>query len=236
MKHRILYQLTSPMHRTLGVEEIARRQAYLSEAASSDVVIDVWPLEDGPSAVESNADAARVVPELLRAMPKWIAESYDAVIIGCFSDPGLAAIRDLTEIPIVGPGASAMHLAAQFGERFSVLSSEPTPRGLIARLRALGLAELFVSERMVGCSVLDLVRRPDEAFNGILAAARSCLEDGADILVMGCMGMGFTPHLTERLQDRVGVPVVNSVLAGLKIAEAAAGLRLRPGQISGVNR
>ncbi|KRQ12712.1 aspartate/glutamate racemase family protein [Bradyrhizobium manausense] len=236
MKPRILYQLTSPMHRTLGVEEIERRRAYLSEAAASDVVIDVWPLADGPSAVESNADAARVVPELLLAVPKWIAESYDAVIIGCFSDPGVAAIRDLTDIPVIGPGGSAMHLAAQFGERFSVLSSDPTPKGLLARLRSLGVADVFVSERMVGCSVLDLVRRPDEAFNGILAAARACVDDGADILVMGCMGMGFTPQLTERLQDRVGVPVVNSVLAGLKIAEAAVGMNLRPAKVSGSNR
>ncbi|MBW7961962.1 aspartate/glutamate racemase family protein [Bradyrhizobium sp. BR 10261] len=236
MKPRILYQLTSPMHRTLGVEEIERRRVYLSEAAASDVVIDVWPLADGPSAVESNADAALVVPELLRAVPKWIAESYDAVVIGCFSDPGIAAIRDLADIPVIGPGGSAMHLAAQFGERFAVLSSDPTPKGLPARLRSLGLADLFVSERMVGCSVLDLVRRPDEAFNGILAAARACVDDGADILVMGCTGMGFTPRLTERLQDRVGVPVVNSVLAGLKIAEAAVRLNLRPAKISGSNR
>lgn len=236
MRPRLLYQLTSPMHRTLGVEEIERRRAYLSAAAASDVVIDVWPLADGPPAVESNADAARVVPELLRAAPKWIAEGFDAVVIGCFSDPGIAAIRDLTDIPVIGPGGGAMHLAAQFGERFSVLSSDPTPKGLLARLRSLGLADLFVSERMVGCSVLDLVRRPDEAFNGILAAARGCVDDGADILVMGCMGMGFTPQLTERLQERVGVPVVNSVLAGLKIAEAAVGLRLRRGGVTGVNR
>ena len=103
----------------------------------------------------SNADAALVVPELLRTVPKWVEERYEAVIIGCFSDPGIAAIRDVTDIPVIGPGGSAMHLAAQFGERFSVLSSDPTPKGLIARLRSLGLAELFVSERMVGCSVLD---------------------------------------------------------------------------------
>jgi allantoin racemase len=178
-------------------------------------------------AVESNADAALVVPELLRSVPKWVEAAYDAVIIGCFSDPGIGAIRDVTDIPVIGPGTSAMHLAAQFGERFSVLSSDPTPKGLIARLRSLGLAELFVSERMVGCSVLDLVRKPDEAFNGILEAARNCVDDGADILVMGCLGMGFTPQLTERLQDRIGVPVVNSVLAGLKAAEAAVSLRLR---------
>jgi allantoin racemase len=227
MRAKILYQLTSPMHRTLGVEEIARRRAYLSEAASPDVTIDVWSIDDGPSAVASNADVALLVPELLRSVPKWMEASYDAVIIGCFSDPGIAAIRDVTDIPMIGPGISAMHLAAQFGERFSVLSSDPTPKGLLARLRSLGVAELFVSERSVGCSVLDLVRRPDEAFNGILEAARNCIEDGADILVLGCLGMGFTPRLTERLQDRVGVPVVNSVLAGLKVAEAAVSLRLR---------
>ena len=227
MRAKILYQLTSPMHRTLGVEEIERRRAYLSEAASSDVTIDVWSIDDGPSAVASNADVALVVPELLRSVPKWMEANYDAVIIGCFSDPGIAAIRDVTDIPMIGPGISAMHLAAQFGERFSVLSSDPTPKGLLARLRSLGVAELFVSERSVGCSVLDLVRRPDEAFNGILEAARTCIEDGADILVLGCLGMGFTPRLTERLQDRVGVPVVNSVLAGLKVAEAAVSLRLR---------
>lgn len=233
MQPRILYQLTSPMHRTLGAEEIARRRTYLSRAASSDVTIDVRPIENGPSAVESNADAALVVPELLRSVPGWVEANYDAVIIGCFSDPGIAALRDVTDIPVVGPGNSAMHLAAQFGERFSVLSSDPTPKGLIARLRSLGLAQLFVSERTAGCSVLDLVRKPDEAFNGILDAARSCVDDGADILVMGCLGMGFMPQLTERLQDRVGVPVVNSVLAGLKVAEAAVSLRLRRGAKSG---
>lgn len=227
MRSKILYQLTSPMYRTLGVAEIARRQAYLSEAASSDVAIDVWPIEEGPAAVESNADVALVVPELLRSVPKWVEAGYDAVIIGCFSDPGIGAIRDVANIPVIGPGSSAMHLAAQFGERFSVLSSDPTPKGLIARLRSLGLAELFVSECTVGCSVLDLVRKPDEAFNGISEAARKCVDEGADILVMGCMGMGFTPQLTERLQDRVGVPVVNSVLAGLKVAEAAIRLGLR---------
>ena len=131
----------------------------------------------------------------------------------------------------LGRAAALMHLAAQFGERFSVLSSDPTPKGLIASPSVpSGSPNSLSPERMAGCSVLDLVRKPDEAFNGILAAARNCVDDGADILVMGCMGMGFTPHLTERLQDRVGVPVVNSVLAGLKIADGRRQFASSPGQ------
>ncbi len=160
MTSRILYQLTSPMHRTLGQAEIDAAGATRCRRWCRRVrPLLVEPLEEGPPAVESLADIAVVGAELVRQVPRWRAGNYDAVVIGCFSDPGLAALRDLIEIPVVGPGASSVHVAAQFGDRFGVLSSEPTPKGLHARFRSLGVGDLFVSERMVGCSVLDLSRR-----------------------------------------------------------------------------
>lgn len=226
MTARILYQLTSPMHRTLGTAEIERRREILAGAVSH-LTVEIAPTQDGPAAVEAIVDAARVVPELLSLAPSWETAGYDAVVIGCFSDPGVDALRDVVTLPVIGPGASAMHLAAQFGSRFSVLSSSPTPRGLRARTRSLGLGELFVSERCVPCSVLDLARNPAAAMEGIVSVARACMSDGADILVLGCMGMGFIPGLTERIQNEAGVTVVNSVMAGLKTAEAAATLKLR---------
>lgn len=229
MTSRILYQLTSPMHRTLGEAEIDRRREMLSALVSAGATVAVEPLEEGPPAVESLADIAVVGAELVRQVPRWRAGNYDAVVIGCFSDPGLAALRDLIDVPVVGPGASSVHIAAQFGDRFGVLSSEPTPKGLHARWRSLGVGDLFVSERMVGCSVLDLSRRRDEVMGGIVAAAKACVTDGADVLVLGCLGMGFLPGLTDLLQREAGVPVVNPVVAALKTAEAAISLGLRSG-------
>ncbi|MFZ5780345.1 MAG: aspartate/glutamate racemase family protein [Pseudomonadota bacterium] len=227
MPTRILYQLTSPMHRTLGQGEIDRRREILSTLVAPGTTVAVEPLEEGPPAVESLADITVVGAELVRQVPRWRDGGYDAVVIGCFSDPGLAALRDLIEIPVVGPGASAVHVAAQFGERFGVLSSEPTPKGLHARFRAMGVGDLYVSERMVGCSVLDLSRRRNEVMGGIVEAARACVADGADVLVMGCLGMGFLPGLSGALQDEAGVPVVNPVIAALKTAETAVALGLR---------
>lgn len=227
MASKILYQLTSPMHRTLGQSEIDRRREILSALAAPGTTVSVEPLEDAPPAVESLQDIALVAAALIPQVPLWRAGGYDAVVIGCFSDPGLAALRDLIEVPIVGPGASSVHLAAQFGERFGVLSSEPTPKGLHARFRALGVGDLFVSERMVGCSVLDLSRRRNEAMGGIIAAAKACVSDGADVLVLGCLGMGYLPGLSDILQREAGVPVVNPVVAAVKTAEAAIGLGLR---------
>lgn len=224
---RILYQLTSPMHRTLGQGEIERRREALSAMVAPGTTVAVEPLEEGPPAVESLADIAVVAAQLIGCVPHWKAGGYDAVVLGCFSDPGIAALRDLIDVPVVGPGASSVHIAAQFGERFGVLSSEPTPKGLHARFRSLGVDDLFVSERLVGCSVLDLSRRRNEVMDGIVGAARACVGDGADVLVMGCLGMGFMPDLAGLLQRAAGVPVVNPVIAALKTAEAAVSLGLK---------
>jgi allantoin racemase len=227
MTSRILYQLASPMHRTLGQAEIERRRDLLSALVSPGTSVSVESLEDAPPAVESLSDIALVAALLVHQVPTWRERGYDAVVIGCFSDPGLAALRDLIDVPVVGPGASAVHLAAQFGDRFGVLSSEPTPKGLYARFRSLGVGDLFVSERMVGCSVLDLSRRRNEVTPGIVEAAKACTRDGADVLVLGCLGMGYLPGLTDLLQRETGVPVINPVAAALKTAEAAVSLGLR---------
>ena len=51
-------------------------------------------------------------------------------------------------------------------------------------------------------------------------------QDGADVLVLGCMSMAFLPGICEDLGRRVGVPVVNPVIAALKTAEALVAMKL----------
>lgn len=225
---RLLYQLTSPMHRTLGDGEIARRRDFLLRSSAAGCEVEVAPTDDGPPAIEGPADGAVIVPELLRRAPGWEREGYDAVVIGCFSDPGLDALRDVTAVPLVGPGAAAMHLAAQLGSRFSILSPSGREEGRVrARLRALGLADLFASVYGVGCTVMDLARQDPAARERILAAGRRAIdEDGADILVLGCMSMAFLPGLQHELQRALDCPVINPVLAALKTAEAFGALGL----------
>lgn len=226
---RILYQLTSPMHLTLGVQEIARRRAFLAAHAAAGTELSVEPTESGPAAIEGAADAALVVPELLRLVPVAEQRGFDVVIIGCFSDPGLDALRERSGVALVGPGASAMHLAAQLGSRFSILAPAGRSEGRVrARLRGLGLESLFASVRSVGCSVLDLARGANDAAERIAEAGRRCVEgDGAEAIVLGCMSMAFLPGVQEGLQSALGCPVVNPVVAALKTAEAFAAMGLR---------
>ena len=225
---RILYQLTSPMHKTVGPQEVARRQSVLQAYAGAGVDVMAEPTTMGPAAIESAHDAGLVVPELIRLAPVAQRRGYAALIIGCYSDPGLEALREMLTIPVIGPGAASLHLAAQLGTRIGVLT--PTGRGfgrVAARLRALAVAELLASVRGIGLSVMDLAQQKPGALDKAADASRIAVEeDGADVLVLGCMSMAFLPGICEALSERVGVPIVNPVVAALKTAEAVASMRL----------
>jgi allantoin racemase len=225
---RILYQLTSPMEKTvLGAAEVTRRRDFLRARAARGVEVDVWSLGDGPASIESEYEEALVVPELTRRVPRAAADGFDAVIIGCVSDPGLGALRELVSIPVVGPGMSAIHLAAQLGNRFAMLSPLEASRPRVERhVAALGFASRLAAVRGIGLSVLDVARDRDGVLERIAEIGRALVRDhGADVLVLGCMSMGFH-GITDDLQKRLEIPVVNPVVAALKAAETMVALGL----------
>jgi allantoin racemase len=231
---RILYQLTSPMDRTIGPQEVERRRKALQAYAAAGTEVAVEPTAIGPAAIESARDAGVVVPELIRLAPEAEARGFDAFIIGCFSDPGLEALREMVRIAVIGPGAASLHLAAQLGTRVSLLT--PGGRGfgrVAARMRGLALEPLLASVRGIGLSVMDLARQLPGAFEKAAEAARAAVDDdGADIIVLGCMSMAFLPGLCEDLGERVGVPIVNPVVAALKTAEMVAAMRLAQSKLA----
>lgn len=218
---RILYQLTSPMDKTvLGPGEVARRREVLRRQAAPGVEVEVRSLAAGPPSIESAYEAALVVPEVVRAAREAEGQGFDAVIIGCFSDPGLEAAREVVAIPVVGPGQSALHLAAQLGGRITIISPLDGALGRVeARLRALGLADRLASVRAVNMPVLDVARERAAVLDRLTEVGRQAVaEDRAEVLVLGCMSMGFL-GLAADLGRSLGLPVVNPVAAGLKTAE-----------------
>ena len=231
---QILYQLTSPMDKTIGAQEVRRRQQVLQQYAAPGTDVAVEPTAAGPAAIESAHDAAIVVPELIRLGQHAQKRGFDAVIIGCYSDPGIDALREMLGIAVIGPGGASLYLAAQLGTRISVLT--PTGRGfgrVAARLRALALEPLLASVRGVGLSVMELAQQNPGALDRAAEAARHAIEqDGADVLVLGCMSMAFLPGLCESLIDRLGVPVVNPVTAALKTAEMMVALKLAQSKLA----
>jgi allantoin racemase len=216
----ICYQLVAPMERVLGTAEIERRRDFLQTRADARTRIEVRSAAAGYPSIESERDAVAVSPHIVAGLREAAAQGASAGIVGCFSDPALDAVRESVHMPVVGPGQSSVMLALQLGERFSILSPlDSAAKRQTPRLRAMGVVERLASIRGVGISVVDLARRANDAMDRIVAVAQRCVEeDGADVLVMGCMSMAFM-GIDRPLADRLGLPVVSPVLAALKTAE-----------------
>ncbi|WP_428273916.1 aspartate/glutamate racemase family protein [Candidatus Palauibacter sp.] len=226
---RIVYFLPGPMSRgPLGPPELVRREAFLNGAAFGGTAVEVRETDDGPASVESSAEEYLSVPGILHAAPRLEAEGFDAMIIGCFGDPGLAPARELVDFPVIGPGQAGALAAAQMGQRFAIITVvEEVVPAIRRQMRGYGLEGLVADIRAVDVPVLELRQRADQVLETLETEAHAALRGGADTLVLGCMTMGFL-DVARKLGERLGVPVINPVLAALKAAESFAATGLRP--------
>jgi allantoin racemase len=88
-------------------------------------------------------------------------------------------------------------------------------------LRSLGLHERCASVRSSGLAVLDLDRLPHQDVLQRLAeqAELAVTRDGAEVIVLGCAGMA---GLQNAVAERVHVPVIDAVAAGVSLVAALA--------------
>src|SRR5258706_8168731 len=70
------------------------------------------------------------------------AEGYDVFALGSVQDPAIEEARSLVDIPVVGYGEAAMHLACLLGSRFAIVAfGERFDQMLDLRVKELGLSE-----------------------------------------------------------------------------------------------
>jgi allantoin racemase len=165
-------------------------------------------------------------------------DGFDAVVLGCWADP-LWEAREVVDIPVVGIGEAAMLLATTLGFRFAVITVAPGVIPTIEMdLRLYGLEDRAIVRpvrtldppsdmELLLESVTEPHRRLIPNFERV---ARECIEDGAEVIVVGCGYYG--PILTLHGYNEVpgtGVPVVDCSAAGLKLAEVLADLRKSTG-------
>ena len=218
---RIAYVVPGPMSKgPMGAKEVERRERLLNDWAFDGTVVQVRDVATGPSSIESAYEEAQSIPATLDLIMLCEEEGYDAAIIGCFSDPGLEAARELVDMPVIGPCESSMLLAAGLGRKFGVLTIYDN---LIAGQELLafkaGVRDKLASVRATNIAVLDLMSDMDRTLQTIIdIGGRAVREDRADALLLGCMTMSFL-DVAEKVSKELGVPVINAGKAALKAAE-----------------
>lgn len=223
--HRICYFVPGALSaHPGGAAEAERRQAYLRRHAHAGFEVVLRDNPDGPASVESVEDERRAADAMLAVFPTAVATD-DAVIIGCFGDPGLRRAQQCVSAPVVGPAAASLHLAAQLGRNIGIITVVTEVIPLLDDLVAdYGLESRVRQISAVDVPVLELRAHREVVVQRMVDRGRELTAAGTDALVLGCMTMGFL-DVAEELSDELGVPVINPVLAALHTAEALLGLQ-----------
>jgi Asp/Glu/hydantoin racemase len=144
----------------------------------------------------------------------------DAVLIGCFGDPGLLALRDTSAVAVTGLAEAAFLEAARHG-RFAVVTGGARWQPILARLaHALGYGPQLAGIRTVAPTGAELAADPLTAQALLAEACQAAAQAlGAQAIILGGAGLA---GMAKAIQPFVSVPVIDSVQAGTRQALAAA--------------
>jgi Asp/Glu/hydantoin racemase len=174
-------------------------------------------LDEGPSGIESQADADSVIMPLRRLVEGDNRSA--AFVIACYSDPGLHACREATERPVFGIAECGVLTALSRAESFGVIAiGQRSIRRHIRYLQQMQLVDRMVGERPINMSVAELASG-DAALARMIEVGRVLKnEDGAQAVVMGCAGMA---RHRAPLEQALGIPVIDPTQAATTMALGA---------------
>jgi Asp/Glu/hydantoin racemase len=177
--------------------------------------IDCVTLKEGPPGIQSQQHVDGVVAPMLKLIRKN-EKKYSALVIACYSDPGLHSIREATKKPVLGISECGILTALTLGHKFGVIAilKQSIPRHL-RYVGAMGVAERLAGELPVGLAVTELSN--EKKTYGRMVSVGKALRDthGADVVVMGCAGMA---RYRDPLQAELGIPVVEPTQAAVAMA------------------
>lgn len=180
--------------------------------------------ETGPPSIQGYLDGALCLAGMLEQVERH--GSVDGVVIACFDDTGLDAVRCLVDAPVLGIGQSACYAARMLSNRFTVITTLSRSVPLLeANLQRYGLTSRIAAVRATDIPVLELECMSSETMDTMRRVIEAAIkEDRSDAIVLGCAGM---TDLMQRLSKEFGMPVIDGLSCAVTMAEAlvAAGLR-----------
>jgi len=205
------------------------------EIADCETEISISNIEKGPVSIESVYDETYTSPFVVDAAKKAEKEGYDGIIIYCFSNPALYAVREAIKIPVIGIGEAAHIFGMVVGERIGIISTveNSVPRhwrkakilGTISKLKAIKPLNLPVLEYNDKEKIMERVKKVATEFNDkekimerVKKVATELIEkEKVDTIILGC---GSMLGIKKELQKTFSVPIIIPGEAAIKLIES----------------
>jgi Asp/Glu/hydantoin racemase len=200
-----------------SVTELLRTHA--QAAAGPEVRVTAITARFGAAYIACEASYAVASHATLDAWAATLAQPGpwpDAVLIGCFGDPGLLALRESSATPVTGLAEAAFTVAARHG-RFAIVTGGERWGPMLERLaRMLSMDGSLAGIHTVAPTGAELSANPVWAHQLLAQACRDAAQRfNAQAVVLGGAGLA---GMAAALQGVVAVPVIDSVIAGTQLA------------------
>jgi allantoin racemase len=209
--HRLL--LINPNTSASTTERLVQT---LTPVLPADWQLDAHTARFGASYIACEASHAVAAHAALEV---WAAHlnptAPDAVLIGCFGDPGLFALRESSACPVTGLAEASFIEAAAIGP-FAIVTGGQRWRVMLERLaQSLGYGEQLRHIETVVPSGAELLADPEMALCCLgQACANAAAVSGVRAIIMG--GAGLAGY-AQTLQAGATLPLIDSALAGLRV-------------------
>ena len=152
------------------------------------------------------------------------ADRIDGVVVAAFGDPGMPALKELCDVPVIGITEAALCAAALQGQRFSIIAiSDRITAWYRDCVEHFGLGSRLASIRSINQSLKGIGTVQQDFKETLLALSRQAVaEDGADVVILAGAPLA---GLARELEGQIPVPVVDGISAGIRMAEAVVALQ-----------
>ncbi len=194
--------------------------------ARADTRITGMSSPNGTRNIDSAYGDYMSAPHMIEAVRRRVAnERPDAVVLAGFGNVGIFALKEILDIPVCSISESSMAMACLLGHRFSTLTMLeqfiPYQQDLV---RLYGFEAKCASVRAININVEQAVTDRERALRDLSAQVKELVaRDQAEVVILACAGLcGYD----EELSRISGVPVIDPVVAAVKMAEALVDMRL----------
>jgi allantoin racemase len=196
-------------------------------SASPGTELVVRTAGHGVEYIETRFESLIAAGAVAEVIAEYTAEAIDGVVVAAFGDPGMPALKELTDVPVIGITEAALCAAALQGHRFSIIAiSDRIRPWYLDCVERFGLGGRLASIRSINESLNGIGSVQHDFKETLLALSRQAVaEDGADVVILAGAPLA---GLARELRGQIPVPVVDGISAGLRMAEAVVGLQSGP--------
>ena len=221
-KHRVLW--LNPLGHSVYDEPIS---GYIAQIKQPDTEVTVisYDMPNSPLHLEFRSYEALVVGDTIRMARYGGVDGFDAIVIGCFYDPGIEAAREISgDAIVVAPCQASCQIAANLSNKFSVIVGQyKWIEQMTERVHTYGYGKWLASMRSIDIGVHELQQDCGLTTSRIIEEGRKAIEDDhAEVLILGCT---CSFDLYEDIQKELGVPVIDPIVAAYKMAEYLGSLK-----------